>query len=43
MDYIYNICYSLLQLDLSEVGRDKVSGQATAEIPSSRPYNSTSR
>lgn len=28
-----------LQLDLSELPRDKVSGQASAEIHLSRPYN----
>lgn len=27
------IIYCLVQLDLSEVDRDKVSGQASAEIP----------
>ncbi|KAL4603740.1 hypothetical protein ACB092_10G145200 [Castanea dentata] len=39
---LYNFI-SEQKLDLSEVDRDKVSGQATAEIPSSRPYNSNSR
>lgn len=36
--YTHIIYISLLQLDLSGVVRDKVSGQASAEIPAPRQY-----
>jgi hypothetical protein len=38
--WVYELQYVMyMQLDISEIGRDKVSGQASAVIPALRRYN----